>query len=158
MGRTHWGRGLTGREEDGRFPKSVGQTRFQQRSVDHLALARFHAVDVGRQYRIARVDPGIQISDRHADLDRRLARTPCYADHSAHSLGHKIKTTAIAIWARLSKARNRAINQGCISRRKRIITEAEAIHSSGTEVFDQNVGPGRELSEHFLALVGLEVD
>src|SRR5258708_7928610 len=128
----HRRRVLAGREKDSRLPECIREACLEQRRIDSLALAGLQAMNVGGEYRVAGIYPGIQIGDRHADLDRRPARVSGYADHSTHRLSDEVKAASVTIGTRLSKAGDRAINKRGVSDRERIVAQAQTVHRSGT--------------------------
>src|SRR5581483_3056707 len=149
----------TGGEVDRRGPGGVNDACLEERGVYALALARLQAMHVGRYHAERAEDAGADVADRHAGFDGWAARPFAGDAHdAAHALRDEVEAGAIRVRAGGAEAGDLAINEPAVRRTQRVVAEAEILHRTGTEVFDDDIGRRRHPAKHRLAALALQIE
>ena len=140
-----------------RLPHRVRQGGLHDADFQILPLARLQLVDVRRQYPVRRVQTGIQVRHRDANLDRRRSLNSRETHHSTHALRDQIKTRTLRIRSRPTKSRYRAVDDTRIQLTHRVVIQTQSAHHPGPVVLDNHIRIGQHPTHRRNAICVLEV-
>lgn len=86
------------------------------------------------------MNPGEEIDDRRAGLDRRPVRKAGRRDQSRHRLDRQIHRQIVAVGSREAVARTRGVDEARIDLVQYLPADAEPVHDPGCEILQQHVG------------------
>ena len=140
-----------------------GDGGVEQREVDVLAFARGLVAVVQRgEDGAVGVDAADEVGDRHTDAHhaaaRHAVRMPGHAHQAAHGLEDRVVAGTRRVRSGLTETGDGAVHQLAIHLAQAFVIQAVALQVTGLVVFDQHVGPGRELAHQFLAFGVRDVD
>src|SRR5271169_3535660 len=85
------------------------------------------------------MDPGNEIDDRWAGLDRRPVRKAGRRDQSRDRLDRQIHRQIVAVRPGQSVTRARGVDEAWVDRVQYLPADAETVHDPGREVLQQHV-------------------
>ena len=118
--------------------------RFEQRGVDHAALAGAVALLQRGEDADHRPHAGGDVVDRRRAEGRRIFRPAGQRHHRAVGLRQRIEARRIAHRPLVAERADRAIDQPRIDRLHRRRPDAHLLDDAGPQVLDQDVGIARE--------------
>jgi hypothetical protein len=125
-----------------------------------LAAARALAPEQGQHDAERAVQAGPRVVGDQVERDHRLL-APRVADEVQHARQREVVHVVrrvIAIRTVLAEARQRAIDDARVQRANRLVVGAEALHHTGPEALDDDVGRRGQLAEDRLAVGRLHVE
>ena len=117
----------------------------QHRTVDAGSPAGLLPFQQRRDEGIGGIEPGTEIADRHATLDRPAMLFPGDTHQPAHGLDGDIESPLTGIRSRLSIAADGAEDQSRVERRQALVGEAVTGHHPRAKVLDDDIGFPAEL-------------
>src|SRR5690606_15621493 len=104
-----------------------------------------------------RVETGHDVGVGHADLGRWAVGQTREVHDSTHALDDEVVAGTRSVWAVLTEAGDRAVDEARILLLQALVVEPERGETANLEVLDQNVGITDEIEDEPTALFGVEI-
>src|SRR5271169_3889076 len=140
------------------FDPGQVQHRLLHRDLDELAAAGVVALYQGGEDRDRQMHAGAGIADIGAVDHRRTARLAGDAHRTGCRLRHRLEAFELAVGTVGTEPLDRSIDHARIQRLDGLVTEAQPVHDTRSEVLGDDVGVFDQPAGDLLALLGPQID